>query len=500
MRHFYLCALLLLALAIRSQAQDFRPFRPGLTYQYSEAGTPGDTTHTLRLGPGTRVGADSVFQFGPWALPARAGNTTACFGTHLLRTDNLFGATLTLRAGGTMLLTAGNGQALRLQPRAAVGQSWPAMPGLTATLSSRMPGLVLGQTDSIATISFSNGQQLRLSKRFGLVEGPALIAWLNGRYRARSLQLTALPELGLGSSRLGALSIYDFQPGDVFLRHHTTSGFGGQLCDETWQRDSVLTRTPSQGGRVITYTIWSRRLYRGYGSPTAPLGFCSSTGTVLSPATTVTLTVSEQMQDPAAALTGSFYTYPNSPGYYGLVASVGVRAQRFPGRYEQQFSNRQACLPQIGDSLRLAIIIDAVSTQSFATGLGEVRYGAGGIYYDSSNELVGYIKGGQAWGQLRGFAQLLSTAPAKAAATTSVSPNPFTQELTVSFELSRPQAVAVVLHDALGRQVLSQPAAAMPAGAGKLALATAALAPGLYTLWLKPASGPAQVVKAVKVF
>jgi hypothetical protein len=69
MRNHYVALLATASLlaAPRAHAQQpWQPFRPGLTYQLSERGTPGDTTHTLRVGAGAPVAGsatDSVFRF-----------------------------------------------------------------------------------------------------------------------------------------------------------------------------------------------------------------------------------------------------------------------------------------------------------------------------------------------------------------------------------------------------------------------------------------------------
>jgi|GEM_PF-5167344 len=65
------------------------------------------------------------------------------------------------------------------------------------------------------------------------------------------------------------------------------------------------------------------------------------------------------------------------------------------------------------------------------------------------------------------------------------------------FELTRPQAVALEPRDALGRVVLTRPAAA-PAGMVVLSLSATNLPAAIYALWLQPAEGPAQVLKVLK--
>jgi hypothetical protein len=499
MKHTYFLILwLFLRLAGSSQAQDYRPFRAGLTYQLSESATPGDTTHTLRLTSATRVGADSVFQFNPMtqALPANAG--VGCGATHIQRPNNLFGATLTVPAtGSSFLLTARNGRSLTLRPRAVVGQAWLAAPGLTGTVSARTATTVLGQPDSVATISLSNGQTVRLSKHCGLVEGPALVALLDGRYRSQVLTLTALPELQLGTAQLGPKAVFDFQPQDVFLRHYTTiNSLSTQLCSESWTRDSILSRVASANGDSITYRIWSRSLSFGYGSAGAPVQFCSSTGTSFVPGSVGTMVVAAGSAYGAKELTSSF-SQPYPP--FGSLAQPASRSTQFSNRMEQEVLLRSASgCPTGGDSLYVTYVLDFWGFDAYGQGLGQTRFHHGDMYNDSYMSLVGYRKNGVAYGQLRSFVQLLPAAVARPAATTAAFPNPFSQELTVRFELPRPQAVALELRDALGRVVLTQQTRPLAAGAGSIRLATGGLPAGIYTAVLRLASGPAQVLKVIK--
>jgi len=505
MKHTCLCLLGLLAAATASQAQDYRPFRMGLTYQFSERGTPGDTTHTLRLTAASRAGADSVFQFSPMtvALTSSTWSPSPCGGApsnYRQRPNNLFGAVLRMPlAGGSYLLEAKNGRSLVLRPRQAIGQSWTAMPGLTAQVSQRALGTVLGQADSLVTIDFSNGQRLQISKHWGIVESPALIALLDGRYRSRQqLSLTALPEAGRGTALLGPHAVFDFQPGDLFLRHNVSEGYSGMTCSEDWERDSIMTRTTSTNGRDIEYTIWRRTLRRVYGSPTAPPGFCTNyPNTYLSPGAPYTLVVSDTAVAGSDPLSNHFQSYgPGAASSGGYLALAAQRSATYPGRMEQIGYRLASCTS--GDSTTIGVIIDNGDRQIMTTGLGQTQYDQNGIYLNDHRILLGYQKNGVTYGQLRSFRQLLPAAAAKPAATTAAFPNPFSNELTVSFELARPQAVALELRDALGRVIVTQPATSRAAGTSTLQVNTTALPPGVYTAFLRPAASPVQVLKVVK--
>ncbi|MGI4869545.1 MAG: T9SS type A sorting domain-containing protein [Janthinobacterium lividum] len=484
--YYLLATAFALLAAPRAYAQQpWQPFRPALTYQFDEAATPGDTTHTLRLGAGTLVPGtttDSLFQFtGRVGKLVGPYSTSNCNGTQRLRPDNLFGATLRSQPKAVFTLAAANGHTLTLRPRAALGVSWATgLPGLTASVTSRGVASVLGSpADSVVTIQFSDGEIVRLSKQAGWLEGPSLDSYLNGRNRRRHLTLTALPERHLGTAVMGALAVFDYQPGDYFQRHRRSySGFGQFLCQEGWLQDSVLTRQTSRTGDTLTYTIRTRSRYLGYGSVGSP--FCSTPSVVTTYASTSTLVVigSKAEDNGYQKLTG-FYSGPiNGTGEW--TSTVSRNNVRFGGRPEYSQSFLKTCSTSSADSVTMYVIADGGRIDRYAAGLG-LTYLAS---LSDFMELTAFRKGSQTWGTFFAKGFLLATRAERAAATTSAFPNPFDDGLTASFTLTRTQAVAATLHDVLGRAVRTTTTGALPAGAQQLVLPTAGLPAGVYTLHL----------------
>lgn len=496
-----LAALLAAAPAARAQ-QAWQPFRANTTYQYTEGGTPGDTTHTLQVAPGLAVAgaADTLYRFNRRAPKgSRQGNSNNPR-DYQLRADNLFGSTLRVQPRAVFTFVAANGRSVVLRPRTALGQNWNAGPnGLTAHVTGRslapVPG---GGTDSVAAIMFSDGQMMTLSKRHGLLDGPSLDSYLNGRNRRHNLTLTALGgRNGVGALLVGPRAAYNFQPGDLFQRYGVSTYSGSTICSEHWSQDSILSRTLSRTGDTVIYSIRTRSLYRGYGRAGTPAGMgCSATGSSYQ-ATTITMSYSDVATIPAYGASSLTSTLSG-----GEVSGPASRSSRFLRRaeWEQLFCNIGTSNPN-ADSLRLLPPLDLGGSTRYGAGLGRTRR----ITWDGINNsmdeenLVAYRKGPEVWGTFFSIRQLLAARATKAAASTAAFPQPCGADLTVTFDLARPQPVRLALHDALGRTVLTRAATALAAGNQRLVLDTQFLPAGLYTLHLELAGeGRTEVLKVLK--
>jgi hypothetical protein len=358
-------------------------------------------------------------------------------------------------------------------------------------VSSRTLGAVLGRPDSLVSISLSDGATLTLSKSFGWVAGPALGSYLSPRLPRKALALTGLPELRLGPAKIGALVAYNFQPGDVFLTYAYSYGFG-PCARYDWIRDSVLSRTSSRTGDTVTYQIRTRTLNR----------LCASGLGTLSAPSTRTLVVTpgyQQLNYPTAAWDGAG---PAGQRRAGWLHQTSYRSADYNGRPVQWHWRHADCGGQTAPADTTVLYdtgsLDAGIHLQTAPGLGSVRT-AEISFSGGTTTLIGYRKGTETWGQLTTFAQLLPAASARPAATTAAFPSPFGSELSVKFQLARPQPVGLELRDALGRLVLSPPPAALPAGGQTVPLATAGLPAGFYTVHLLlPDEKRTEVLKVLK--
>ncbi|MBF9141551.1 hypothetical protein [Hymenobacter properus] len=496
--------LLILLFSITARGQNFRPFRPGASYEFSQVGS--DTLYSLRLErAGVSGGTDSAYFFnsrvGPNLGASYVANCRNC-----RYSDNLFGGYLEVRSAGTaqeeyrlIFGDYANMQYFKvfvLRPRAPLNQAW----GLygqgsaeTARVTARGLVTVLGQTDSVVTITSSAGKIWRLSKNNGLVEGPSLSdVRLRAANRVRQLVLSAVPGRRLGTAQLTPQAIYDFQPGDAFW-YNTSEYNSGVPAPSPFiynynYVDSVLTRTASRTGDTLTYRIWhcaaSRQTY----------------GQI------ITLVVSSRTMSRFARGTGEYV--PDGPRQRtGGVMRDAIRSAqwnrrpvwRYDGRYS--WSGGSFSTPPNDSVCLQRPCVDCELYETYAVGLGRTNH----IEYNSScctitTNLIGYRKGTETWGQTpRQACRPLATAASRPAATTAAFPNPFGAELSVAFTLAHAQAVALTLHDGLGRVVLAWPAALLPGGAQQVALPTTGLPAGVYSLHLRfVGEGRTEVLRVAK--
>lgn len=107
-----------------------------------------------------------------------------------------------------------NPDTFEIHTQAAVGSEWVYSElydedVITATVTAAVNTEVLGEADSVKTISLSDGRSIVLSKNHGLVEFESS----NGDTHV----LSGIADRQLGTYPVGRHEVYDFSPGDVFV-------------------------------------------------------------------------------------------------------------------------------------------------------------------------------------------------------------------------------------------------------------------------------------------
>ncbi len=177
-----------------------------------------------------------------------------------------FGGAMVLEDSGRVVLDDLRGRRILLLPAAGPGSQWlmDTAAAITASVSSVGWGSVMGQSDSIKTISLSNGDSLVLSRLYGLVSFPERLT------TGIRLRMAGIPNRGIGEEVLDFWDIYDFQVGMELYYNYGHGSVGG--ATSTIARARVLEMS------IIENTIFVKVLYKGktetstfFGSTVVPI-------------------------------------------------------------------------------------------------------------------------------------------------------------------------------------------------------------------------------------
>jgi hypothetical protein len=487
MKHYYLWAALLLGgLGQQAQGQTtaWRPFRPGRVYSFTQ--NPGTTTlyivRTLRVDSAyaTATG-DSVYTFNRLLRP-----TTGSYSVK--SRNNLFGARLRWQPGtGNYYLEANaesaTGQpapvALLLRPRAAVGSTWTAstQPALTATLSSRTKSSTT--TDSVATITLSNGQQFIFSRAIGLTQGPQ---WLT-LSAAATTPATQWRQLGAPNPGLGIYdprTLFSMAAGDELgYIAEVPYLWGSLLCQSGYRLRRITSRTTTADSLLITYR--EQRIITTYSVP----GCGGQPGTVLSPVQqgrwAFSLQTGASPQFPLLALlTGEYRPYQaTSLVTLAVGGTYSIEMTTLPCLNlgtQVSFSNMYPVRGNLGQYAPGLDDLAISATYDLGAGMGPY------YFQDAYNNKLSYTQhNGMVCGQRANFTTLLPSRAAQAAAAATLHPNPATEAATLTLAAPALPGSTLALTDALGRRVWST---TLAAGQTTLAVPLAGQAAGLYLVQL----------------
>lgn len=213
----YLVFFTVLLLPAAVNAQNWEPVYFSETARYAQDGQ--EIESFLYLYP-FAVNADTTTgRFLPnlnAEAPCEAGSLVGC-----VNSNNCKVATMPFLQEFAVFLPDGviefqNPDTFKIRYYAQLGESWifktnemgnPVM----AEVTDKFEGTVLGQSDSIKVVSVDNGIVFHLSKHHGIV----LWSETDVNY-----VLSSIPERNLGGSNLSNATVFDFNPGDVFVYLH----------------------------------------------------------------------------------------------------------------------------------------------------------------------------------------------------------------------------------------------------------------------------------------
>jgi hypothetical protein len=407
---------------------------------------------------------DSAWLFKPIAkLSNGAEQSIYPYGIYRKTRNNLFGAKMTWkRASGAFILenvAEGNMQAaisLQLRPQAVVGSSWTASvaPAITATLTSRTEEQLGTGLDSVAVITLSSGQVVRLSRSYGLLQGPQ---WLSTATSTPQWSQARLP-MTLAQSPYNPTALFNMQPGDemgYFQDPFTISPFPSS---ESYILRRILTRQQTADSLLYTYQEQTRTQ-----TFVTPMGGTAGIQTypIQIKRWAFSLRTGKSNQFRAMSLlTGEFaqaYASAQPPLLVGrgIIANTSSNSNCVPNG---QYVNFIEIFPGFNAPQgQYSTGIDIGWRQEFSVPLGM------GDVFTGDTQLIYYRRTLNGTTTTCGnpliFASLLPTRAAEAASIATLAPNPATEAATLT--LAQPARTGYRLHltDALGRTVWSAPLA-----------------------------------------
>lgn len=253
--HFLRLLLLFLTMSLSYAAfgQNYRPFSTGNIYRYdSPAGF-----YSIKIDSVTEVATDSTFWFNKIVVavsdsfPGNNCGYPAMQGPlYSYGNENLLGTKMLEKVNGEFQFIAETGDTIFIQTDVPLLSSWTFLSdsSLTAMISSRTLESFYGTTDSVVTISISDGQELRLSKNYGVLTVHNFDAYWSGApitvYQQRSLP-----------SKPNYLAFYDFEVGDQFGFFQAAAVIGTSYWTEYHDGFEVLSRQDYPNGDSIGYSV-----------------------------------------------------------------------------------------------------------------------------------------------------------------------------------------------------------------------------------------------------
>lgn len=140
------------------------------------------------------------------------------------------------------------GTARTIHAKAEVGENWEYKPGVIATVTEKKDTTWWGTADSLKTIALSNGNMIRLSKKFGLL-------FMDSR------TLIGLEGQDIGVQLPTIADFYaDWINGAVFEFYETKDGSGSAYnSSKTWTKYYVLNKTVTPDSILIEVHKLQRR-------------------------------------------------------------------------------------------------------------------------------------------------------------------------------------------------------------------------------------------------
>ena len=229
-----------------------------MNYQHADSAY---ISHTIWVDSAIVEGADSVF-FTNRIVKDVPGNPEIV----LRNQPQFFGKYLVKQQYGFYLI--GDPYNYTIYAYGDLGESWSftGTSGISAEVTSLFTESVFGVTDSVKVISLSDGNEIKLTKNFGILQFPD---FENGGY----FELVGIQDTEFGESVPGFWEIYDFEVGDVFQYTGEVGGGSSMYIDYYTKKYTIEAKIIQDD--QINYSIFGYRngYYWDLGSPWNSYGY-----------------------------------------------------------------------------------------------------------------------------------------------------------------------------------------------------------------------------------
>lgn len=249
---------LLFLFSISLCAQNWLPFNTGRSYQYASHGEK--QFYTLGIDSTQQRGNKTVYYFDRKYFNYDMRQVSGYFGMEMhVSADTQEVSFVVAPFPFVNNLPV---DILYLRLKAKLGETWVFTRKTNQTISLRSKGIqnVLGEQDSVQVFVTGDNDTLVLSKTYGLLRSKFLDQNLGTGY----LTLHAIKELNKGTFLVDLRRIFDFTPGDIFIR----SGPGSvrATCEYHYQVDTILSKRRANGGDTVWYELGRKTIFGRYDS------------------------------------------------------------------------------------------------------------------------------------------------------------------------------------------------------------------------------------------
>ncbi len=380
--------IMLIIICQALQAQPWSPLKLNEKFNYS-LNSVNFITNTIWTDSVKTAGGDSVFYLNrivtgcdSCQAPYKWANKPDFLKTTMVRKP---GGIYNFRTPGSMVI----------RTLAKTGDTWlyDTTRNIQAQLVSAVAEPVFGITDSVKEILLSDGYSIRLSKNFGLLRFPSSVSG------SSLYSLEGIEGRNVGQLVPRFKEIYNYNTGDIFQYHNRYFSYGIQQGIEYLTKIKIISKDSSSGH--YAYNIlriscsWPISLIGSHGDTTHYYEFDTLvfSDSIHHPANYYPNQMIENPLNIDSPNTGYFQTTPDVNQVY--TKWVGAMS---PGDDPAVYIHGTYCTPPLPWDVLVPGGFVTTFLKVFKPGLGNTYYAFSFFEVEELEELIGYIKNGEATG------------------------------------------------------------------------------------------------------